>query len=201
MGNHNGIPGPPGPRGPTGPSGPPGAAGPQGPIGPEFSVCDCCVQPMQAILEQLRGVEVILPTVADQVNEPPLLFIVTIEEVNDFLVTVRDAFDVISIVSIHDTLGVAYIRGTGPEVQLEPPVNLPGECNCQERALREEFNGLINQVVDIRLQQNFVAENVTIERTGLGIVAATQPFFNEFILTTLVSLCKITLVDIHDIPE
>ncbi|WP_051314614.1 hypothetical protein [Alteribacter aurantiacus] len=188
MGRHNGIPGPPGP---PGPQGPPGPTGPPGPPGDNFSVCDCCVFPMQSILEQLVNQVVTISTDSDQPNMAPLLTDVTITSVNDFLVTVEGESGT-SVVSIADVLVVAFEPGT--DIQLEPPVDFPGECNCQERPLRELFDALIGQTVAVRLQQNFVSEDFTVLATGLGIVFGQQTIFGEFV-ESAISLCKITLIN------
>ncbi|MBG9456467.1 hypothetical protein ABE61_21245 [Lysinibacillus sphaericus] len=57
---------------------------------PCLSLCDCCVFPLQSVLQQLVGQIVILGTIADAPNVPPLLFLFKIVEVNDFLVTVTN---------------------------------------------------------------------------------------------------------------
>jgi len=44
------------------------------PSEPCLSVCDCCVTPLQSVLRQLVGQTVILSTVADAPNVPPLFF-------------------------------------------------------------------------------------------------------------------------------
>jgi hypothetical protein len=182
---------PPGPPGPPGPQGP---VGPQGPPGPETSVCDCCVSPLQNVLQQLIGEMVILPTIADPPNETPILFLVTINEVNDFLVTVTNEItNITSVVSIADLLGVAFLPG--PDIELEPPVDFTGECACREIPLRQLFDTLIGSTVDIRLSQGSVAANFTVDRTGLGIVIGDLPIDDETIITAAISLCKITQVN------
>ena len=39
-----------------------------------LSLCDCCVSPLQFVLQQLVGETVILATIADAPNVPPLFF-------------------------------------------------------------------------------------------------------------------------------
>lgn len=41
---------------------------------PCLSLCDCCVFPLQSVLQQLVGQTVILGTIADPPNVPPLFF-------------------------------------------------------------------------------------------------------------------------------
>ena len=44
------------------------------PDSPCLSLCDCCVSPLQSVLQQLVGQTVILATIADPPNAPPLFF-------------------------------------------------------------------------------------------------------------------------------
>nr|WP_307557280.1 bclA protein [Paenibacillus sp. V4I7] len=183
-----------GPAGPPGPPGPPGPSGVPGPSGPEFSVCDCCVSPMQNVLEQLIGVTVILSTVADAPNVQPLLFQVTINEVNDFLVTVIDEeTNTTSIVSIADVNAVLFLPG--PEIELDTPINFPGECDCRERPLRELFDTLINTTVNFRSSNGSMAENFNVERTGLGIIYGQLDIGGGTVVNAAISICQITQVN------
>jgi hypothetical protein len=180
--------------GAAGPVGPQGPAGPQGPPGPEFSVCDCCVSPMQNVLEQLIGVTVILSTVADAPNVQPLLTNVTINEVNDFLVTVVDeATNTTSIVSIADVTAVLFSPGT--EITLDAPMNFPGECDCRERPLRELFDTLVNTTVSFRSNTGGMAENFNLERTGLGIIFGQLDIGGGTFVNAAISICQITQVN------
>jgi hypothetical protein len=183
------------PPGPQGEQGPPGPQGEQGPPGPEITICDCCVSPLQSILRQLIGETVILPTIADPPNEPPLLFLVTITEVNNFLVTVTDEVtSTTSVVSISDLLGVAFLPG--PVIELQPAVDLPGECECRERPLRQLFNTLIDSTVDIRFSQGSVAQGFIVESTGLGIVFGELAIDEATTINVAASFCKISQVNL-----
>lgn len=118
---------PPGPRGARGPQGVPGPPGP--------CLCDCCVSPLQSVLQQLVGQTVILATIADAPNVPPLFFLFKIIEVNDFLVTVSDGATTF-MVNISDVIGVGFLP-PGPTINLLPPVDSGCECNCRERPIRQ----------------------------------------------------------------
>lgn len=180
--------------GAIGAAGPVGSQGPAGPPGPEFSVCDCCVSPMQNVLEQLIGVTVILSTVADAPNVQPLLTNVTINEVNDFLVTVVDeATNTTSIVSIADVTAVLFSPGT--EITLDAPMNFPGECDCRERPLRELFDTLVNTTVSFRSNTGGLAENFNLERTGLGIIFGQLDIGGGTFVNAAISICQITQVN------
>jgi len=176
------------------PPGPPGPQGEPGPPGPEFSICDCCVSPLQNVLEQLVGETVTLATVADPPNVTPFMFLVVIDAVNDYLITVIDeTTNITTVVNIADVTGVGFLPG--PEIQLEPPVDFPGECNCIERPLRELFNTLIDSTVDVRFNQGTVLSNISIERIGLGIVFGELDIGGGTIVKIAMSLCKITQVN------
>ena len=47
------------------------------PSPPFFGLCDCCVSPLQSVLQQLVGQTVILATIADAPNVQPLFFLYT----------------------------------------------------------------------------------------------------------------------------
>ncbi|WHY55717.1 hypothetical protein [Peribacillus simplex] len=163
------------------------------------TLCDCCVSPLQSVLRQLVGQTVILLTVADPPNTVPLLFFVTITDVNDFLVTVTDGMTT-SVVSIADVVAVAIIP-PGPNINLTRPVNFQGKCDCRERPLRQLFDSLVGSSVDIRLSQGSVAENFNVERTGLGIVFGQLFLFGVGITANVaISLCQITDVNTDPTP-
>lgn len=177
------------------PPGPPGPQGPAGPPGPEASLCDCCTSPMQNVLRQLIGQQVILGTVADEPNVPPFLFQVTIDDVDDFLVTVTDPnTNVTNVVAISAVTAVLFLPG--PEIELEPPVDFPGECHCVERPMRELMETLITSTVNLRSRQGSFAQDVSIQRVGLGIVYGQLDIGGETIVDIVLSICEIAQVEL-----
>ncbi|PCD05889.1 hypothetical protein CMV16_21250 [Peribacillus simplex] len=191
-----GPPGPPGLPGPQGPQGLPGPQGPQGPQGPPGEdagcLCDCCVFPMQNVLQQLVGQTVILGTIADAPNVPPLFFLFTIIEVNDFLVTVTDGATTF-VVNISDVTGVGFLP-PGPTINLLPPVDSGCECECRERPIRQLLDTLIGSTVNLLASNGSIAADFNVEQTGLGIVLGTLPISPETIVRFAISTCKITAV-------
>jgi hypothetical protein len=163
---------------------------PQGP--PCLSLCDCCVSPLQSVLQQLVGRTVILATIADAPNVPPLFFLFTITKVNDFLVTVTDGASTF-VVNISDVIGVGFLP-PGPTINLLPPVNLGCECDCRERPIRQLLDTLIGSTVNILVSNGSTAANFTVEQTGLGIVLGTLPISPDTIVRFAISTCKITAV-------
>jgi hypothetical protein len=158
------------------------------------SLCDCCVYPLQSVLQQLVGQTVILATVADQPNAPPLFFLFTITSVNDFLVTVTDGATTYTV-NISDVIGVGFLP-PGPTINLLPPVNLGCECDCRERPIRQLLNTLIGSTVNLLVSNGSTAVNFTVEQTGLGIVLGTLliSMDPDTIVRFAISTCKITAV-------
>lgn len=163
---------------------------PEPPVG---SLCDCCVFPLQSVLQQLVGRTVILGTIADAPNEPPLFFLFTIIEVNDFLVTVKRGATTF-VVNISDVIGVGFLP-PGPTINLLPPVNSGGECNCRERPIRQLLDTLMGSTVNLLVSNGSTAANFKVEQTGLGIVLGTFPAIPpDTIFRFAISTCKITAV-------
>ena len=139
-------------------------------------LCDCCVSPMQSVLQQLVGQTVIIATIADPPNAAPLIFLYTIIEVNDFLVTVTGV-DMMGVegtfmVNISDVIGVGFLP-PGPIINLLPPANLGCECDCRERPIRQLLDTLIGSTVNLLVSNGSTATNFIVEQTGLGIVLGT----------------------------
>ena len=152
------------------------------------------MSPLQDVLRQLIGQSVIILTVADPPNAQPLLFWVTINSVNDYLVTVTDPIaQVTYVVTIADILGMAYLPGTN--IVLQRPACFDGECNCRERPVRRLFDTLIGSTVDVKLRQESVAVGVIVDRTGRGIAIGRQDIGGGELVNLAISLCGVTLVN------
>ena len=155
-------------------------------------LCDCCVSPMQSVLQQLVGQTVLIATIADPPNTQPLVFLFTIVEVNDFLVTVTDGVTTY-VVNISDVIGVGFLP-TGPTINLLPPATSGCECDCRERPMRQLLNTLIGSTVNLLVSNGSTAANFNVEQTGLGIVLGTLPIGPDTIFRFAISTCKITAV-------
>ncbi|MDP5272666.1 hypothetical protein [Chengkuizengella axinellae] len=140
------------------------------------SKCDCCVCPMQCVLEQLvnREVGIITPTFQD---------VGTLNQVKDFIAfTDFGQFPIsqISIAIIFDTIN---------------PINLiksnkknKGECACCEDPITNLAKSMIGETVDIDfIGDNF--EDTRIIDVGEGIIVS---IFNGEIY--FFSSCKVTLI-------
>ena len=158
-------------------------------------LCDCCVSPMQSVLQQLVGQTVILSTIADAPNQPPLFFLFDIVEVNDFLVTVTGPPGTF-VVNISDVTGVGFLP-PGPTINLFPPVNSGCECDCRERPIRQQLATLIGSTVSLLVNNGSIATDFTVQQTGLGIVVGTlllDPTNPDSLTRFAISTCKITAV-------
>jgi hypothetical protein len=149
---------------------------------------------MQNVLRQLINQQVILGTVADEPNVTPVLFLVTIDNVDDFLVTVTDPNNVTNVVAISAVTAVLF--PTGPEIELELPVDFPGECHCVERPMRELLETLITSTVNLRSRQGAFALNFSIQRVGLGIVYGQLDIGDGDIVDIAISICEIAQVEL-----
>ncbi|PET65576.1 bclA protein, partial [Bacillus sp. AFS001701] len=188
-----------GATGATGASGSQGATGATGATGVvEGCLCDCCVFPMQNVLQQLIGETVILGTIADTPNVPPLFFLFTITAVNDFLVTVTDGVTTF-VVNISDVTGVGFLP-PGPTINLLPPVDSGCECECRERPIRELLDTLIGSTVNLLAGNGSIAAGFNVEQTGLGIVLGTLPISPTTTVRFAISTCKIVAVNINPPP-
>jgi hypothetical protein len=157
-----------------------------------LSLCDCCVSPLQSVLQQLVGQNVILGTVADAPNVTPLFFLYEIVEVNDFLVTVTGAAGTFAV-NISDVTGVGFLP-PGPTINLLPPVTSGCECDCRERPIRQLLDTLIGSTVSLLASNGSIAADFIVEQTGLGIVLGTLPISPDTIVRFAISTCKIVAV-------
>lgn len=157
-----------------------------------MGLCDCCVSPLQSVLQQLVGQTVILATIADAPNAPPLFFLFTITNVDDFLVTVTDGATTY-VVNISDVIGVGFLP-PGPTINLLPPVDSRCECDCRERPIRQLLNTLIGSTVNLLVSNGSTAANFNVEQTGLGIVLGTLLINDGTLVRFAISTCKITAV-------
>jgi hypothetical protein len=186
-------------QGATGATGLQGATGATGATGVvEGCLCDCCVFPMQNVLQQLIGETVILGTIADTPNVPPLFFLFTITAVNDFLVTITDGVTTF-VVNICDVTGVGFLP-PGPTINLLPPVDSGCECECRERPIRELLDTLIGSTVNLLAGNGSIAAGFNVEQTGLGIVLGTLPISPTTTVRFAISTCKIVAVNINPPP-
>jgi hypothetical protein len=161
---------------------------------PAGSLCDCCVSPLQFVLQQLIGQTVILGTIADTPGEIPFFFLVRINAVNDFLVTVtNEETDTTYVVNISDVTGVGFSL-TGPSINLLPPVDSGGDCDCRERPIRQLLDTLIGSTVNLLASNGSIATDFNVEQTGLGIVLGTLPISPGNFFRFAISTCKIIAV-------
>ena len=148
------------------------------------SICDCCVEPMQYVLEQLIGRVVRIGTTDTSSGTYPSA---TILAVNDYIVTIRQGANTIAL-PICLVVGVqnAQVRNV---LLLPPPLSSEGKCDCCERPLRDFFNGITTADVDALGPAFNNLTNTQILETGEGIVKLQDN--NAFIA---LSLCKVASI-------
>ncbi|AJD25917.1 hypothetical protein WBZ18_14470 [Clostridium botulinum] len=155
------------------------------------SICDCCVDPMEDLLNQLKNIlapnatiQVTLDTGATQsfqVNQ--------IVSIGDSIINIQNT----SFISICNISRVRWANiSTINQINLLPPVCTCEECDCCERPLRENLNKFINANVELQFkgQQNpNTFQGLTIRKVGLGIVIGQNIVDGA---PDAYSICKIT---------
>ncbi|NBI28338.1 hypothetical protein [Chengkuizengella marina] len=121
------------------------------------SKCNCCVCPMQCILEQLKGETVDISTTTIE-----FLTNVIINEVKEFVL-----FSSEGIIPISQITSVSILPPI--QVKLKPIRISKGECSCCEDPITMLLSTLIGKVVDIRIQPNITVFGTVFE-VGQGIV-------------------------------
>ncbi|NDI35646.1 hypothetical protein [Chengkuizengella sediminis] len=122
------------------------------------SICDCCVCPMQCVLEQLIGVEVDVDT---PISGPTT----TITGVKDFIMSTSDAGDIpvcqITHVEIDDPTNTII---TSVLSTLKPIRISNGECACCE----DPMTNLLKSEVGNNIRIEFINGSFTDELLGVG---------------------------------
>ncbi|MFS1513966.1 hypothetical protein VQL36_16195 [Chengkuizengella sp. SCS-71B] len=90
------------------------------------SICDCCVCPMQCVLEQLIGVEGL------EIDTPDISIPTTITSVSDFIVTTTDGDIPICQITHVDIEDITNTIITNVLSALKPIKNSKGKCACCE---------------------------------------------------------------------
>ncbi|CAN7507448.1 bclA protein [Paenibacillus sp. LjRoot153] len=173
-----------GDRGPRGPMGPTGMQGPPGP--PAKDECDCCVTPMQSVLEELKILEATSVDVGtvDQIFNN-IDFSSDDVIVSDFLLTFP-AQGATQIVPICMIVGVqsSAITNEFPLTPADP------DCDCCEGALRERLATLTTVVAMTTDGGTFGMVTGTIIGLGQGIVIIDPPGAGTN--PAAISICQIT---------
>ncbi|MGO5067119.1 hypothetical protein FDF31_05205 [Clostridium sporogenes] len=155
------------------------------------NICDCCVDPMENLLNQLRSIltpeatiQVTLDTGATQsfqVNQ--------IVSIQDSIINIQNT----SFISICNISRVRWRDiNTINQINLLPAVCTCGECDCCERPLRENLNNFINNNIALQFegQQDLnIFQNLTVRKVGLGILVGENITDGA---PDAYSICKIT---------
>ncbi|NBI28226.1 hypothetical protein [Chengkuizengella marina] len=120
------------------------------------SKCDCCVCPMQCVLEQLKSNIITIATTTDVINDVMLI------DVNDFIAVTSDGNFPICNIS-----GVDF-SGVNIDIKLKPIQKSSGRCSCCEDPITNLAKSLIGQEVDIEFLPQM--GQGTIVNVGEGII-------------------------------
>ncbi|MDP5277180.1 hypothetical protein [Chengkuizengella axinellae] len=154
----------------------------------EKSICDCCVCPMQFVLEQYKGEEVFIRTDLGS-------SLIQITEVNNFIVSGIDTFSLGSNNPIQISIcNIVFVSpSSATKIPNVKPIqkNTKGECFCCEDPITNVANALEGKEVIIFGVPD--DSSLIIEKVGEGIVAGT--FVSSppdlFGPTIIFSSCKI----------
>ncbi|NDI33556.1 hypothetical protein [Chengkuizengella sediminis] len=147
------------------------------------TTCDCCVCPMQCVMQQLVGqTDVAITTpVGDEFN-------VTINSVDNFIAdTSAGLYAICNVTAVaSDALGI--------DTKLKPVrQDKKGECSCCEDPATNELIKLINQEVGIEFITNssLVMIPGTVLKVGEGIVISELVSSEKIAIST----CQVTRID------
>ncbi|NDI35633.1 hypothetical protein [Chengkuizengella sediminis] len=142
--------------------------------------CDCCVCPMQCVLEQLVGEEVsILIQTTNPVSQ-------VINEVNDFIVfTSQGNYPICNVVAV-------FVPMPSRNLRLKPIKKNVGECSCCEAPMTNVLKLLKGK--DVFVETLGIVPNIlgTVTDVGEGIAVVTGSGTSNF--PTVISTCAITRV-------
>ncbi|MDP5274463.1 hypothetical protein [Chengkuizengella axinellae] len=145
------------------------------------SKCDCCVCPMQCVLEQMVNIGEV-GIASTTFNDS-----FTINQVKDFI-----AFTDQGEIPISQITAAATLDPTIP-VSLKPIKKSKGECACCEDPITNVAKLLIGQFIDIEFIFPGDAAVIEIIDVGEGIIVGTPP--QSSIETDFISSCAITRIN------
>ncbi|NBI28336.1 hypothetical protein [Chengkuizengella marina] len=131
------------------------------------SICDCCVCPMQCVLEQLKSNIITIATTTDIINDVMLI------DVKDFIAFTSDGNFPICNIS-----GVDF-SDVNIDIKLKPIQKSTGRCSCCEDPITNLAKSLIVQEVDIEFLPETETGSGTIINVGEGIVS-----FGTFVISS-----------------
>ncbi|NDI33606.1 hypothetical protein [Chengkuizengella sediminis] len=161
------------------------------------SICDCCVCPMQCVLEQLVGVEGL--EIDTPVNNIPT----TISGVNDFIVSTTDG-DIpvcqithVEIMNPTDTIITTALSALKPIRK-----NSKGECACCEDPMTNLLKFEIGNTFEVEFIGPDVPFTNEILGVGEGILVGVENgislFFDIYSTCTITRVIPITQQQIND---
>ncbi|MDP5274464.1 hypothetical protein [Chengkuizengella axinellae] len=143
------------------------------------SLCDCCVCPMQCVLEQLIDIPVLI------FRRIGSSILTTISEVDNFIAfTDQGKFPICNITAI--------TIPDGATLNLKPIKKNTGECFCCEDPITNLASTLIDQVVEMNVIGIASSFEISIVDVGEGIILTGNPVGTEVLP---ISSCAITRIN------
>ncbi|MFS1511360.1 hypothetical protein VQL36_02835 [Chengkuizengella sp. SCS-71B] len=157
------------------------------------NLCDCCVCPMQCVLEQLVGVGSEIQNVAIIFNFAGAT-IDDITDVNNFnLFTIRSGSGRRFIIPICQVIGVELFNSQPINLNINlKPVrkDSKGECSCCEDPATDVLKRMIGERVNVRFSN--ASRTGTIMNVGEGIVILSD----DPLIQTILSTCNIQAIEV-----
>ncbi len=155
------------------------------------SICDCCVEPMEILLNQLRNIlspgatiQVTLDTGVTQSFQPN-----QIVSINDSIINIQNT----SFISICNISRVRWRNiNTINQLNLLQAECTCEECDCCERPVRENLSNFINNNIALQFkgqQTPNTSQSLTVRKVGLGILVGQNITDGA---PDAYSICKIT---------
>ncbi|NDI36280.1 hypothetical protein [Chengkuizengella sediminis] len=156
------------------------------------TICDCCVCPMQSVMQQLVGRnDVAITTTA--FSDVDTSSITTIDSADNFIVeTSRGSYPICNVTAVG-------VQGGDFNLTLKPiQLDNKGECSCCEDPTTNKLKSLIKKTVEIEYDGDgsLFFETGIIEKVGEGIVTIENPSPSMSSLTHIaISTCHIGRVN------
>ncbi|MDP5275434.1 hypothetical protein [Chengkuizengella axinellae] len=153
------------------------------------TICDCCVCPMQGVMQQITDLGVFIDTTSG--NQTVVGQIISAD--NFIANTSEGSVPICNVTGIGGTLGSVDIN----EITLKPiSIDNKGECRCCEDPATNELQSLTNEEVEIEYVggSNPIPVTGIVSRVGEGIVILAFTF-DPTSINRIISTCQITRIN------
>ncbi|MFS1512467.1 hypothetical protein VQL36_08535 [Chengkuizengella sp. SCS-71B] len=148
------------------------------------TICDCCVCPMQCILEQLIGMNVTILLEEDELEG-------TIIDVKNFVVSFDiENSGIIIFIMVRDVCAVGLDEAF--DFKVKDIRKSKGVCSCIEEPATNLAKSMIGKMI-VLVYCNELESDGTVTQVGEGIVILSDDTFKNF-ETIAISSCRINII-------